>query len=231
VSLTAADVAEIMRLVEQSTFDELTLEMEGIKLSLRRGAPIVGVPGKVAAAGSEAPSSGGPGTPPSPRTEGATAVPEASSAPRPDPIASAAAVGSSLRPPGTARKSAADAVGSPPSPRGAAAAASTAGSGGPATAGSRPPQTNTVAAPADPDVHEVASPLLGTFYRAPKPGAPPYVEVGAQVDEGTVVAIIEVMKLMNTVRAGVRGTVTEILVADGALAEYGETLMRVRKAG
>ena len=44
-------------------------------------------------------------------------------------------------------------------------------------------------------------------------------------------AIIEVMKLMNTVRAGVRGTVTEILIADGALAEYGETLMRVRKAG
>jgi acetyl-CoA carboxylase biotin carboxyl carrier protein len=212
VSLTAADVAEIMRLVEQSNFDELTLEMDGIKLHLRRGAP-AGLP----------PVAWG--------TEDATAVPEASSAPRPDPIASAAAVDSSLRPPGTARKSAADAVGSPPSPRGAAPAASTAGSGGPATAGSRLPQTNTVAAPADPNVHEVASPLLGTFYRAPKPGAPPYVEVGAQVDEGTVVAIIEVMKLMNTVRAGVRGTVTEILVADGALAEYGETLMRVRKAG
>jgi acetyl-CoA carboxylase biotin carboxyl carrier protein len=94
-----------------------------------------------------------------------------------------------------------------------------------------PSTTNTVAAPADPNVHEVASPLLGTFYRAPKPGAPPFVEVGAQVDEQTVVAIIEVMKLMNTVRAGVRGTVTEILLADGALAEYGETLLRVRKAG
>ena len=87
------------------------------------------------------------------------------------------------------------------------------------------------APPADPNIHEVASPLLGTFYRAPKPGAPPFVEVGSQVEEGTVVAIIEVMKLMNTVRAGVRGTVTEILVADGALAEYGETLLRVRKAG
>jgi acetyl-CoA carboxylase biotin carboxyl carrier protein len=84
---------------------------------------------------------------------------------------------------------------------------------------------------AEPNVRNVASPLLGTFYRAPKPGAPPFVEVGAEVEEETVVAIIEVMKLMNTVRAGVRGIVSEILVADGALAEYGETLMRVRKAG
>ena len=57
------------------------------------------------------------------------------------------------------------------------------------------------------------------------------MEVGARVEEETIVAIIEVMKLMNTVRAGVSGTVTEILVADGALAEYGETLLRVRKAG
>jgi acetyl-CoA carboxylase biotin carboxyl carrier protein len=80
-------------------------------------------------------------------------------------------------------------------------------------------------------LHEVTAPLLGTFYRSPKPGAPPFVEVGAQVVEETIVAIIEVMKLMNTVRAGVSGTVTEILVADGALAEYGETLLRVRKAG
>jgi biotin carboxyl carrier protein len=57
------------------------------------------------------------------------------------------------------------------------------------------------------------------------------VEVGAEVEEDTVVGIIEVMKLMNTVRAGVRGTVIEIMVADGALAEYGEPLLRVRQAG
>jgi acetyl-CoA carboxylase biotin carboxyl carrier protein len=105
--------------------------------------------------------------------------------------------------------------------------------GSPQALGTRgPPRTQgTVAVAADPNVHDVASPLLGTFYRAPKPGAPPFVEVGTQVEEGTVVGIIEVMKLMNTVRAGVRGTVTAILVADGALAEYGETLLRVRKAG
>lgn len=180
MSLTAADVAEIMRLVEQSNFDELTLEMEGIKLCLRRGAP----------------------TQPPPAPGVVTA-----SSPQPD-VADAASANS------------------PPAPAiGDTAAATTVPSSPPALG------TNTSAAAVDPDVHAVASPLLGTFYRAPKPGAPPFVEVGAQVEEETVVAIIEVMKLMNTVRAGVRGTVTEILVADGALAEYGETLMRVRKAG
>jgi acetyl-CoA carboxylase biotin carboxyl carrier protein len=83
----------------------------------------------------------------------------------------------------------------------------------------------------DPALQDLPSPLLGTFYRAPKPGAPPFVEIGSQVEVDTIVGIIEVMKLMNTVRAGVRGTVAEILVADGVLAEFGETLMRVRKSG
>jgi acetyl-CoA carboxylase biotin carboxyl carrier protein len=70
--------------------------------------------------------------------------------------------------------------------------------------------------------------MLGTFYRAPKPGEPPYVEVGSRVEPETIVGIIEVMKLMNTVRAGVRGTVAEIPGRDGILVEYGETLLRVR---
>ena len=151
MSLTAADVAEIMRLVEESVFDELTLEMDGIKLSLRRGA-----------------------------------APENSN--------TAATAESAHRP------AAADPAPSP-------------------------------AAAADPNIQEVTAPLLGTFYRSPKPGAPPFVEIGATVEEDTVVAIIEVMKLMNTVRAGVRGTVTEIPPADGSLVEYGATLLRVRKPG
>ena len=70
--------------------------------------------------------------------------------------------------------------------------------------------------------------MLGTFYRAPKPGSAPFVEVGSAVDEDSVIGIIEVMKLMNTVRAGVKGMVTEILPADGALVEFGEVLMRAR---
>jgi acetyl-CoA carboxylase biotin carboxyl carrier protein len=159
VSLTAADVAEIMRLLEQSSFDELTLEMEGIKLSLRRGATAAGRTESVL-------------VPPA-----ATAIPP-TLAPAPSPV--------------------------------------------PAPAKS---------ASADPNVQDVVAPLLGTFYRSPKPGAPPFVEVGATVAEDTVVAIIEVMKLMNTVRAGVRGTVVEIFPVDGVLVEYGEPLLRVRKSG
>jgi biotin carboxyl carrier protein len=57
------------------------------------------------------------------------------------------------------------------------------------------------------------------------------VEVGSAVSDDTIVGIIEVMKLMNTVRAGVRGTVIEIIAADGALVEFGAALMRVRKSG
>jgi acetyl-CoA carboxylase biotin carboxyl carrier protein len=84
------------------------------------------------------------------------------------------------------------------------------------------------APPSEPGLAEVASPLLGIFYRAPKPGEPPFVEVGSKVSEETVVCIIEVMKLMNSVRAGVKGEVVEILALNGALVEYGEVLLRVR---
>jgi acetyl-CoA carboxylase biotin carboxyl carrier protein len=155
MTLTAADVAEIMRLVEQSGFDELNLEIDGTKISLRRGTP---------AETTVATQPGGP----APAVAAATAGPGRAPAPR---------------------------------------------------------------AAADPNVQDLPSPLLGTFYRAPKPGAPPFVEVGVAVEADTIVGIIEVMKLMNTVRAGVRGTVAEVLAADGALVEFGETLLRVRKTG
>ena len=75
---------------------------------------------------------------------------------------------------------------------------------------------------------EIPSPLVGIFYRAPKPGERPFVELGSEVAEETVIAIIEIMKLMTTVRAGVKGEVAEILVENGAAVEYGEILMRVR---
>jgi acetyl-CoA carboxylase biotin carboxyl carrier protein len=69
--------------------------------------------------------------------------------------------------------------------------------------------------------------LLGTFYRAPQPGAPPYVEIGSHVAADTVVAIIETMKLMNPVYAGTAGTVSEICLDDGQFAEQDAVLMRV----
>ena len=152
MSLTSKEVAEITRLLEDSSFDELYLELGDLKLSLKRSAA--------------APDSTDALVPASPQA----------------PTASAAS--------------------------------------GPHATGAAP-------AAEDPRLYSVCAPLLGTFYRAPKPGSSPFVEVGSQVQESTVIGIIEVMKLMNTVRAGASGTVSEILARDGALVEYGEPLLRI----
>lgn len=73
-------------------------------------------------------------------------------------------------------------------------------------------------------MHLVRAPMVGTFYRAPAPGAAPYVSVGQQVEAGSTVCIIEVMKLMNTIEAGVRGVVREILVENACPVQHGEVL-------
>jgi len=156
VKLTANDVAEIMRLVENSTFDALDLDMDGVKLSLRR-------------TGAAAPMG---------------AVPSAT-----PPVAAAATTPTSR------------AIEKKPS---------------------QPVAVDGAEA--------VRAPLLGTFYRAPKPGAPPYVAVGDTVDAETVIGIIEVMKLMNPVRAGVSGTVAAITAEDSQLVEFDEPLMFVKAA-
>jgi acetyl-CoA carboxylase biotin carboxyl carrier protein len=75
----------------------------------------------------------------------------------------------------------------------------------------------------------VRAPLPGTFYRAPMPGAPPFVDTGSHVEPDTVVAIIETMKLMNSVSAGVSGTVAEILLADAQPAGKDAALMWIRE--
>lgn len=71
----------------------------------------------------------------------------------------------------------------------------------------------------------VRAPNLGTFYRAPKPGAPPYIEVGQAVEPDTEVCLIEVMKLFTPVRAGSAGVVREICIADGQMVEFGQVLV------
>ena len=78
------------------------------------------------------------------------------------------------------------------------------------------------------DLLAVPSPMLGTFYRAESPGAPSFVEVGADVEPDTTVCIIEVMKMMNSVPAGVSGTVVEFCARNGELVEYGAPLLRLR---
>jgi acetyl-CoA carboxylase biotin carboxyl carrier protein len=73
----------------------------------------------------------------------------------------------------------------------------------------------------------VHPPLLGTFYRAPKPGAPPFVDVGDQVDEDAVVGIVETMKMMTPIHAGVRGTVVEFRTDNGEFADVDAVLLLV----
>jgi acetyl-CoA carboxylase biotin carboxyl carrier protein len=74
---------------------------------------------------------------------------------------------------------------------------------------------------------KVCAPNLGTFYRSPKPGAPPFVEVGQRVAAGTEVCLLEVMKLFTSVKTRVGGTIREICVEDGVLVEGGQLLFRI----
>ena len=79
---------------------------------------------------------------------------------------------------------------------------------------------------------DIRTPLLGTFYRSPKPGSPPFVELGSHVTRDTVVAIVETMKLMNSVYAGACGTIVEICLGDAdLLADHDAVLMRVKPEG
>ena len=77
-------------------------------------------------------------------------------------------------------------------------------------------------------LHTITSPMLGTFYRAEAPGAAPFVDVGARVEPDTVVCLIEVMKMMNSVHAGVAGTIVEVCAENANAVEYGAPLFHVR---
>jgi acetyl-CoA carboxylase biotin carboxyl carrier protein len=91
-------------------------------------------------------------------------------------------------------------------------------------AGSRPP----VAAP---HLKEIRSPMVGTFYKAPEPGAEPYIKIGNRVSPGQTVCIIEAMKIMNEIEAEIAGVVREISVEDGQPVEFGQVLFRVDPNG
>ena len=157
MNLTHDDVQEILRLLETSPFDELRLETERFRLTLRRG------------------NAGGGGWTQETETRAAA---QPAHVPAPSP-------------------------------------------------GSLAPSESSATSPAAGTL-EIRPPIVGTFYRAPKPGAPPFVEVGSVVQEDTVVAIIETMKLMNSIPAGVRGRVVEICVADAEFVEQDRVLMRVQ---
>jgi len=82
----------------------------------------------------------------------------------------------------------------------------------------------------EPGLVDVRAPIVGTYYRAPQPGAAPFVEVGSSVEPESVIGIIEVMKLMSSIPAGTRGTVRELLVQDAQFVEKGQLLLRVKPA-
>jgi len=158
LALSDDDVREILRIIDSSQLDELTIETPAFSLHVSRGATAPG-PG---------------GASPSP-----PAAPAPTTAPAPTPEPAAAPT-----PPST-------------------------------LAGTR----------------EIVAPMLGTFYRTESPSHPPFVEVGDGVRDDTVVCLIEVMKLMNHIQAGVAGTIVEVLAQSGELVEFGQPLFRVAPDG
>lgn len=78
------------------------------------------------------------------------------------------------------------------------------------------------------NLHKITSPMVGTYYSASAPGAAPYVSIGDRVNEKTTVCILEAMKLMNPIEAEVKGEIVEVLVENGQLVEYGQTLFLVK---
>ena len=75
---------------------------------------------------------------------------------------------------------------------------------------------------------EIKSPMIGTFYRAPSPESPNYADIGTEVNPETVVSIIEAMKVMNEIKAEVKGVITQVLVESGKPVEFGQPLFKVR---
>ena len=96
----------------------------------------------------------------------------------------------------------------------------------PAEPASAPPASTSTRS----DLLEVTAPMVGTFYRAPAPGEPAFVEVGNRINVGQTVCILEAMKLMNELESEVGGEVVEILVDNGTPVEFGQVLMRVKPA-
>ncbi|URR35388.1 acetyl-CoA carboxylase biotin carboxyl carrier protein [Thermosynechococcus sp. HN-54] len=97
----------------------------------------------------------------------------------------------------------------------------------PASAPTLSPEPEPTPPPASRKTVDIVAPMVGTFYRAPAPDEPPFVEVGDTVKKGQVVCIIEAMKLMNEIESEVNGQVVEILVQNAEPIEYGQTLMRI----
>ena len=80
------------------------------------------------------------------------------------------------------------------------------------------------------DTVYIKSPMVGTFYRAHSPDSPPFVEAGTEVEEDTVLCIIEAMKVMNEIQAEMKGSILEVLVENGVSVEYGQPIFKIKQA-
>ncbi len=98
----------------------------------------------------------------------------------------------------------------------------------PPEAAPSPPSAPPAAVASRSDLQAITAPMVGTFYRSPAPGEPPFVELGTRIKPGQTVCILEAMKLMNELEADVAGEVVEILVESGTPVEFGQVLMRIR---
>lgn len=164
MDLTEDEVLEILKLIEESSFDFLRVEIGDLKLTVSKG-------GYIPDASDETPTPG-----PAQETGDSAPPPEPSSPPPPSP------------PPPRVREDLAGREGLVP----------------------------------------VTAPMVGTFYGAPDPESPPFVEQGARVDDDTTVGLIEVMKVFTAVRAGACGVIADVLVANAQFVEYGQELFLIR---
>jgi acetyl-CoA carboxylase biotin carboxyl carrier protein len=115
-------------------------------------------------------------------------------------------------------------------PAAASALSAVAGAAPPSPDGQTGPELSAAAAKAEETHHQIRSPIVGTFYRAPAPDADPYVEVGQIVQPKTVLCIIEAMKLMNEIESDVSGRIVKILVENGQAVEYNQPLFLLEPA-
>jgi acetyl-CoA carboxylase biotin carboxyl carrier protein len=222
VDLTNADVADILALLDSLPYDSLDVETPRFRLTLRRApgggwteeSQVLAEPTVLPSAPDGAPASGAdsPGISEMPGGGPATGTPAAAGGTRTAAAGSANAAGGTGVAGADAAAGGAGAGDIRADAAGAAGAADSSGAG----------QADGLAV--------VAAPLPGTFYRAPRPGADPFVQVGDVVSPDTVVAIIETMKLMNSVHAGTAGRVARICRENGEFAPTGTTLLLIEPA-
>ncbi len=93
--------------------------------------------------------------------------------------------------------------------------------------GDKPVQKKEKAPESNSKMHEITSPMVGTFYASPSPGAEPFVKVGTKIKPGDVICIIEAMKIMNELPSEVNGTIAEVLAKDNQTVEFGQVLIRI----